>query len=56
MTLEEFQSFTNFRYALAKAQAQAEQGQYPVPHMATLAQLPAQLVVKLPSWSRKQDS
>ena len=36
MTLEAFQAYTNFWYAQAQVQAQAEQGQYPMPPMATL--------------------
>ena len=53
MTPEAFQAFTNYQYGQIQAQAQAYQGQYPVPPMTTFAQLPAQLVVKLSKLVKK---
>ena len=42
-----FEAFQAYNFWYAQAQAQVSQAQYPMPPMATLAQPPAQPIVKL---------
>ena len=47
MSLEAFQAFTTYWYGQTQVQAQAKQGQFPVPPMTPLTTPPAQPTFKL---------